>query len=57
MENIKETTTKIVALVASLFLYFSHPNIIPPIISPINAKEIPHKKYINPMEIALLGNI
>lgn len=56
-EKIKEIIKKDATLVDSRFLYFSHPNSIPPKIKPTNAKEIPHKKYINPIDIALLGKI
>lgn len=49
------TNTKIFTV--SRFLYFSHPNKIPPKTKPTKAKDIPHKKYINPIETALLGKI
>ena len=48
---------KKVILDASLLLYFSHPSITPPIITPKIKNESPHKKYITPRDNALLGKM
>ena len=53
--NTKERDINKTIFNASRLLYFSHPNKMPPITKPTNKKESPHKKYINPIEIALLG--
>ena len=44
-------------LIASLFLNFSQPKPTPPIVKPINIKEIAHKKYITPNGKEHLGKM
>lgn len=54
--NINDKIINVIAFDASLLLNFSQPKSTPPNTIPTKAKETNHKKYINPIDIALLGS-